>query len=142
MNDIVLDADVARLFDFAADLRLKPLFLWLTKAGSLAVSRHLLGEYGRHGNQILAALIKDLTDQRRLNSIPNQAIKEFSEDRHYDYLCNSNDIPNARTVFLSHRKLLISFDNNLRRDVNGFRRVDGIKPRAYDYPPDSILTPN
>jgi hypothetical protein len=139
MKDVVIDANVARFFDSPADGRLKALFVWLIARGSLSISRHLLTEYSRHGNRLLAVLNRDLDSQRRLNKIPNSKIKSFFDDTHYAYCCNPSDIPIARTVFLSHRKLLVSFDVNLRKDVNGFRKIDGIKPQAFKYPPPLVI---
>jgi hypothetical protein len=139
MNDVVIDTNVARLFDAPADPKLKPLFGWLAKKGSLAVSQRLLVEYSRHGNQILAALIRDLDDSRRLNKIAAARIKAFTDDGHFAYKCNNADVWHARTVFLSVRKILVSFDGSLRDDVNAFKKIDGIKSRAFDYPPTSIL---
>lgn len=139
MNDIVIDTNVARLFDAPADEKLKTLFIWLVDKGWLAVSQHLLNEYSRQGNRLLAVLIRDLAERGRLNRIANAELKEFQSDKHFAYCCNNGDIKNARTVFLSRRKILVSFDGNLRKDVNGFKKIDGIQPRAFDYPPASVL---
>jgi hypothetical protein len=139
MNDIVIDTNIARLFDAPADPKLKPLFVWLKDRGHLAVSQSLLNEYSRHGNRLLAILIRDLIDKKRLNRISNQALKDFLHDKHYKYCCNLEDIPHARTVFLSNRKILISFDINLCKDVNGFKKLNKIKAKAYSVAPTVVL---
>jgi hypothetical protein len=33
----------------------------------------------------------------------------------------------------------VSFDGKLQKDVNGFRKIDGKKPAAYDYPPNELF---
>lgn len=139
MRDVVLDTNVARLFDSPKDARLRPLFEWLSTNGCLAVSQKLLVEYGRHGNQVLAALVRDLLEKKRLNKIASAALKGFDLDKHYQYTCNAADVVNARTVFLSAKKILISFDDKLRNDVNAFPKVDKVKCRAFEYLPDAVL---
>lgn len=140
MNDVVVDTNIARLFDNPADAKLKPLFIWLRDKGHLAISRNLINEYSRHGNRLLAVLIHDLGEKKRLNRISNDKIKSFSADKHFSYCCNAEDVDNARTVFLSARKILVSFDQNLRKDVGNFKKIEGVKPQAFDYPPSSILS--
>jgi hypothetical protein len=44
----------------------------------------------------------------------------------------------ARLVFLSTRKLLVSKDNRLVADVNAFRKISGVKPRATVVPTESF----
>lgn len=140
MNDVVVDTNIARLFDAPADPKLKPLFLWLRDRGHLTISRNLINEYSRQGNRLLAVLLNDLGEKKRLNRISNYDLKSFSDDKHFSYTCNVEDIYNARTVFLSFRKILVSFDSRLRTDVNSFRKIDGIKPRAFDYAPFDVLS--
>ena len=139
MNDIVIDTNVMRLFDAPADRRYKALFEWIVNFGYLALSQKLVVEYFGSGNRLLAVLINDLTNKKRINRIGSGLINNFTEDRHYKYTCNGEDILHARLVFLSRRKLLVTIDNRLETDVNGFRKVDGTKPQAWRYPPVDIL---
>ncbi|QLQ29436.1 hypothetical protein H4W19_02760 [Pseudoxanthomonas mexicana] len=135
-NDIVMDTNVARLYDHAADPRYKKLFQWIHSVGSLAVSMPLLREYSGTTNHVLAGLVRHLTDSGRLNKFTNRQIDDFNDDRHYNYTSNGQDRAHARLCFLSNRKIFIGFDNRLIDDINGFRSVNGVKPFASRYPDD------
>jgi hypothetical protein len=137
-KDIVIDTNVMRLYDKPADKTFVDLFAWLGEKGTLTVSQKLINEYEGTGNRLLAGLIDRLTKSSRYNRINNSALKAFNEDRHYNYTCNGQDRWHARLVFLSIRKRLVSIDNRLVNDVNDFRRVSGIKPRATRSPPKNF----
>src|SRR4051794_21507119 len=128
--DVVVDSCVMRLYDTPGDPTLKYLFTWLHGNGTLCLSKPMLAEYNRHGNPLIAGLLSYLGMQDRLVHITNPQIKEFDLDNHYNYLCNNADIRHARLTFLSNRKRLVSFDQKLRASVAGFKKVDGVKPRA------------
>lgn len=134
MTDMVIDSCVMRLYDQPKDARIRDLFVWLHGEGTLCVSRYLLSEYQRQGNTLVAALIDRLTRRGRFSCIGNAEINSYKRDRHYNYCCNGADRRHARVVFLSARKRLVSFDEKLRQDVNGFSKCDGIKPIAVAHP--------
>lgn len=141
-NDIVIDANVMTLFGKGGAAAYKNLFTWLRCCGGLCVSKAVLNEYSRQGSPLVASLVDLLLRERRCSSIKNSTIKAFGADSNYNYTCNHQDIPVARTVFRSFRKALISLDGNLRNDVNGFSLVNGIKPMAFVAPPASLLVAN
>ncbi len=134
-SGIVIDTNVIRLYDEPADPIFKALFKWLGERGSLVVSQKLVVEYGGTGNPLLAGLISQLIARKRFIRVQKHELDSFTADRHYNYRCNPKDKWHARLVFISPRKLLVSLDNNFVADVNGFRKVDGIKPRASRHPP-------
>jgi hypothetical protein len=133
-RDIVVDTNIIRLYANPDDPLIRALFVWIRDFGTLALSQKLLAEYIGIGNRDLAGLIDRLTRAGRINSISNQRLKEFNQDRHYAYTANSKDRWHARLVFLSIRKLLVSVDKKLINDVNGFKRMGGVKPRATSRP--------
>lgn len=129
-KDIVVDANVMRLYDNPKHQDIRALFDWLASSGSLAISQKLLNEYVASTNGFVLVLINRLIRDGRYHMYPKRDLEGFTMDRHYRYTCNKKDIHHARLVFLSYRKRLISFDKKLRKDVNEFRRIDGIKPCA------------
>lgn len=140
IKDVVIDTNVIRLYDAPGDPKLKALFVWLSEHGALAVSQKLLKEYDGIGNRLLAPLINRLIAQQRFLRISNSELRAFTEDRHRIYTCNPKDQWHARLVFLSIRKLLVSHDNKLVNDVNNFKKVSGIKPRATKFPEPSFYS--
>ncbi len=138
-KDIVIDANVMRLFDKPKDPHIKALFYWLRKSGTLKCNRLLISEYNRSSNQLIMTLINELVRDGRYKLIDNSSIKSFKLDNHFKYTCNKLDVSNARLVFLSNRKRLISFDKNLRNDINNFPKVGGIKPCSCGAPGNCCL---
>jgi len=138
-KDIVIDANVMRLYDKPKDTSIKRLFLWLRKSGTLACNRLLIAEYNRSSNPLIMTLINELQRDGRYNLFANNTIYSFSMDTHFNYTCNRQDISNARLVFLSNRKRLVSFDKNLRKDINSFPKVSGTKPCACRVPNSCCL---
>ncbi|MFV8570037.1 hypothetical protein ACNQ6O_02395 [Marinobacter sp. SBS5] len=130
--DLVVDANIMRLYDKPKDPKVQELFLWIRKDGTLTISQKLLNEYigSQRDSGLIQALIMELMDNRRLKKIKNKSLKEFSGDRRYNYTCNGEDHMHARLVFLSKRKKLLSFDEPLINDVNGFKKIDGVHPKA------------
>ena len=133
-KDIVVDTNVIRLYDKPSDPQFKSLFKWLHEHGTLAISQKLLAEYIGIGNTLLAGLINRLIANGRLSHIGSKELKAFAEDRRYRYRSNARDHWHARLVFLSTRKLLVSIDKKLVNDVNGFKKLGGVKPRASSSP--------
>ncbi|MEA9783970.1 hypothetical protein [Xanthomonas campestris] len=135
---MVIDANVMALYG-KNGYKYKNLFSWVNCCGGLCISRALLNEYNRQGSPLVAALIDSLLKQGRCSFIKNSTLNSFSQDSNYHYSCNSQDIPVARTVFRSHRKLLVSIDAKIRDDVNNFPLVNGIKPSASVVPTTAAL---
>lgn len=137
--DIVVDSCVMRLYNSPGDPNLKYFFAWLKDDGTLCLSNPMLSEYQRHGNPLIASLLNYLGAQNRLIHVSNATIKSFTSDRGYAYICNAADIPHARLTFVSTRKKLVSFDNNLRTSVSKFKKINGIKPTATKVPDAAFL---
>lgn len=134
-KDIVIDTQVMRLYDTPSDPRYKDLFTWIAKGcGKLAVSQKLLVEYFGTQNPLIGVLINQLIAEGRLIRIDSSPIKQFKADKHYGYTCNIEDIWHARLVFISNRKKLVTHDQALCDDVNGFKQVNGVKPSAVKQP--------
>lgn len=133
-KDIVIDTNVIRLYDKPKDKRFLAFFKWLREKGTLGVSKKLIAEYGGTGNRLIFVLINELQKKGRYDLIPNKKIKEFKKDKNFNYTCNNKDIYHARLVFLSKRKLLVGFDTKLVNDINRFKKVDGVKPKACKKP--------
>jgi hypothetical protein len=134
-NDIVIDAQVIRLYDAPSDPKYKDLFTWIAKGcGKLAVSQKLLVEYYRTQNHLVGVLINQLIAEGRLHKVGAMPLKQFKHDKHYGYTCNQEDIHHARLVFTSNRKKLVTHDQALCNDVNGFKKIDGVKPMAVKQP--------
>ncbi len=134
-RDVVIDTQVMRLYNTPSDPRYKELFAWVVKGcGKLAVSQKLLVEYGGTQNMLIGVLLHQLQAEGRLIRVRNHQLNQIGIDKHYRYTCNSKDIDHARLVFLSNRKKLITHDQALADDVNGFKKVNGVKPSAVKQP--------
>jgi len=130
-NDLIIDANTMGLYGTPAAKSHKAMFSWLGCCGSLCWSRPILGEYQKQGSPLVAAIVDTLMKEGRFSFIKRSTLESFEVmDRNYPYTCNHEDIPVARTVFRSYRKLLVSADRRLLSDVNGFRVVGGIKSKA------------
>ena len=133
LKDVVIDTNVMRLYDKPKDPIFIAFFHWLRTRGTLTASRKLISEYG--GTQdLIFVLINELARCGRYNLVSNAKIREFTQDRHFNYTCNPRDIPHVRLVLVSHRKRLIAFDKRLKNDVNSSPKVDGLKPCACSQP--------
>lgn len=138
-KDMVVDANVMRLYDKPDDPIFVRLFTWIYNRGVLTVNQKLIMEYGRTNKPQIMTLLNKLNRDGRLNSISKLQLSAFTADRHFNYTCDSKDIEHARTVFLSHRKRCIAFDKKLRDVINRFKKVGGIKPCACRYPRNCCL---
>lgn len=138
-KDIVIDANVMRLYDKPKDPAFVILFIWLRESGVLTVSQKLVKEYGDTRNNLIMTLLNELHRHHRLNHVSKSELSAFTADRHFNYMCNSKDVVHARTVFLSHRKRCITFDKNLITDINAFKKIDGRKPCACRNPATCCL---
>jgi len=133
-RDIVIDTNIIRLYENPDDPLIRALFMWIRDHGTLSVSPKLLQEYRGIGNRDLAGLLNRLNLAGRLSSISNQTLRRFTEDRHYNYTSNRKDRWHAKLVFLSVRKRLVGVDKKLLNDINGFKRIGGVKPQATNRP--------
>lgn len=138
-KDIVIDANVMRLYDKPKDPVFKKLFAWIYNTGVLTVNQKLITEYCGSGKHQIMILIAKLHREGRRNMISKSQLSTFTKDRHFKYTCNYPDRVHAKTVFLSDRKRFIAFDKSLRRDVNKFKKVKGIKPCACRNPKTCCL---
>jgi hypothetical protein len=141
-NDVVVDSNVICLYGTKAAKSHAPLFVWLNCCGSISISQYLLVEYGRQGAPLVAGLLDKLLREGRYAKIKKSTVDAFkTEDRNYNYTCNVQDIPVARTVFRSFRKILVSMDNNICHDVNNFGLVKGVVPMAFNVISGDFLVP-
>ena len=127
-EDIVIDTDC--FYVPKGNPAFKQLFEWLSSKGTLTVSQKLLNEYSRTGSPFIAVLLDRLGRDDRLLRVQTQELKAFKMNKHYRFSCNYEDRWHARLVFVSYRKLLVSLDKRLVKDVNRFKKVDGIEPKA------------
>jgi hypothetical protein len=138
-KDIVVDANVMRLYDKPKDPVFVRLFMWIKNTGALTVNQKLIIEYGRINKPQIIILLNELHRDGRLNIKKKLQIHAFTSDRHFNYTCDKKDIVHARTVFISYRKRCISFDKKLRDDINAFKKVDKKKPCACRNPDNCCL---
>jgi hypothetical protein len=130
-NDVIVDTNIMCLYGTAGGRNFKAIFTWLDCCGSLCVSQHLLKEYAGHGSPLVAGLLQTLMKTGRFSKIKRSTLAAFAAlDGHFHYTCSPTDIPVARTVFRSYRKLIVSLDAALRNDVNNFGIVGTVMPRA------------
>lgn len=137
MSSLVIDTCVLRLYDSPGDPRYKDLFEWITTKGELYITQKLLNEYIGTGNkniQILLAHLNRNGNNLRLIKVKKEKIESFVEDRKFDYTCNTEDQYHAKLVFISPRKKIVTQDNALTRDINNFKKVNGIQPIAKSHP--------
>lgn len=140
MNDLFIDNNVAKELTPPLVEEYKELIEWLFKEGTLVVSQKLLGEYNQglihlsaiKRNESIIGIIGRLTQEGRINKITNQRLNAFMIPKKIEkrLLSNWKDRDHIKTVLLSFRKLAITSDNNFRRDINGYPRVDKIQPQA------------
>lgn len=133
-RDIVIDTNVMRLYDTPKDSIFIDFFKWIKEKAFLRMSQKLLIEYDRSGNKKILILINELQRKGRYALVRNQELNSFTDDRHFNYTCNHEDINHARLVFISNSKRLIAFDNNLVKDVNSYHKINGVKPCACKKP--------
>jgi len=144
LRDIVIDANCAgRICNPVAE-PYKQLIEWLREHGYLCVSRHLLIEYAKAGcgpgaQNILAILIQLLQRIGRLININDAALAgvPFTKKIERNLLSNRSDWVHIKLVMCSHRRLLISSDGKLRRDVRDFPRFKAV---AIECPSEVNLT--
>lgn len=139
-NDVVVDSNIMSTYGTKMGSCHVAMFEWLMCCGGLCTSSHIINEYFRQGSPLVAALINTLTSRGRLSRIDNLTINSFSADKRHSYTCNAADIPVARTCFKSFRKILVSNDQRLRNDVNGFPKQGGIKPAAFEKLPQDYFS--
>lgn len=151
MSSIVIDTCVMRLYNAPLDPKYLNLFKWLTERGELYVSQKLVNEYMGTGNRNINILLSQMTRNSSESNIKvepelkptivkisKKSIEGFIADKRYNYTCNIEDRYHAKLVFLSPRKKLISQDKKILSDINGFKKINGIKPSA-ETKPDPIF---
>jgi len=137
-KDIFIDNNIAKNFTNPMDPEYIKLILWLQKydekdkdnCAHLAVSKKLLGEYLRSAMNAstgtsIPVLIELLQRQGRLHSISNDRIKAFQQKYitkpiERKLVSNKADHEHIPVVLLSHRKYVLSIDDNFIRDLVGF----------------------
>lgn len=143
MKDIFVDNCAAKNFANPLDKHYKEFITWLKVDGILVVSQKLLMEFGRTCDGCIAgsnivALVHYLTINGRLVRFSSKQLKEvkFPKRITRKLLSNHQDHVHIKVVILSHRKLAITGDKNLRKDLNAFPGyvITAVKrPEAIDY---------
>lgn len=155
MKDIFIDTNIVKNFTNPADEEYKALIQWLMTYDEnkiednavLVLSQKLLVEYSRtihattYGNTHIHLIIAKMTQEKRINRIENEAIKQFKETHFTPKIkrklkSNSEDREHIPTVLLSHRKLALTIDENFKADLETFSgfKVSVIKrPKSGNY---------
>ncbi len=145
MKDIIIDNNVAKNFATPIDSNYKELIEWINKFDSdlvenepqkklefahLVVSQKLLIEYLRSSGDsskpnAIPTIINRLTQQGRLikktkTEINNFIAESFSKRIENNLLSNIEDHCHIVTVLLSERKLCLTYDENLTKDLISF----------------------
>jgi len=137
VKDIFVDNCASRNFANPSDSHYKQFFRWLFDEGVLVVSRNLLNEYGRscgsYTGTNISALVNNLTREGRLIVFKKTQLNAFVIKKHVkrQLMSNSADHIHIKVVMLSHRRLAITEDKPLIRDINWF---PGYAARAVDRP--------
>jgi hypothetical protein len=142
-KDIVIDECVAKNFCNPMDQNYKDLVRWIDTRGVLAVSQKLIVGYNKATGQSPSAsnivlLIGKLQRVGRLNLKTSRELKEFKFGRAAErrLLSNRKDWWHIKLVLLSDRRLLLSIDEKLCRDVNaypGYRATAARRPEKLSY---------
>jgi hypothetical protein len=138
-NDIVIDVTVMSKFGVAKDPKIIALFEWLATHGCLRTNEKLIGKYTGSCNYLIAGLINNLLKEGRHKPISTSDLKALKLPR-FRFTCGAEDQWHAKTVFLSERKKLVTFDNKFLTDINNFPLVNKIKPEATKSPDCAFYT--
>lgn len=140
MKDLFIDNNIAKELSPPLSQEYKELIDWLFKEGALVVSQKLLNEFNQglvnlssvKRNESILGIIGKLTQEGRINKISSHQLNNYTIPKKNEktLLSNWKDRDHLKTIILSFRKLAITSDNNFRRDINGFSKVDKIQPRA------------
>ena len=145
MKDIFIDNNVAKNFATPIDENYKALIIWINDYDSelvdkdpvkkddfahLVVSQKLLVEYLNSSKDCsklnaMPSIINRLTQQGRIikkskAEINTFTAKHFSKKLIGSLLSNHEDHCHIVTVLLSNRKLCLTYDENLAKDLNNF----------------------
>lgn len=134
-KDIVVDTTIIRLYGGASDPVFKKFFSWLFSKGVLACSQMLLSEYKRIGSNAVASLIDHLIRNRRFRRYERTKVDAIRA-KHFRYGCNYDDKCHVRLVMCTQRRLCLSQDRRLVRDVNcfpGYRARAARRPNELKY---------
>lgn len=135
MKDIFVDTNLATNLATPLNDHFKDFLKWLYTDGALVINSKLITEFVR-GNQTLSVVLNKLTIAGRINNIKASDLKcfKFSKSTEKILLSNYEDRIHLKTVLLSNRKLALSKDVNFNKDINGFKKIDNIKPTCADCP--------
>jgi hypothetical protein len=161
MKDIIIDNNVAKNFATPLDSNYKDLIEWINEFDSdlvekepdkkiqfahLVVSQKLLIEYLRSSGDsskpnAIPSIINRLTQQGRLikktkDEINNFISQSFSKKIEKNLLSNIEDHCHIVTVLLSERKLCLTYDENLTKDLASFPGYNAIvekRPEKLNY---------
>lgn len=145
MKDIFIDNNIAKNFATPLDPHYKELILWINEFDSelvekepekllefahLVVSQKLLIEYLKSSKDCskpnaIPSIINRLQIQGRIQKKTKAEIEEFknqffSKKIENNLLSNAEDHCHIVCVLLSNRKLCLTYDENLAKDLEGF----------------------
>lgn len=125
--DLFVDSNLSGHFCRPIDKAYENLIQWLLAEGQLIVCPSLIREYhdavrGSDRPTSLVVLIGYLQREGRLKQCTNRELSSFVIPKHRRkrLLSNRRDHDFLKVILLSDRKLGLSEDRNLRRDVNGY----------------------
>lgn len=140
--DLFIDSDISGHIAKPPDDHYKDLIRWLNQEGFLVICRSLLNAYvdAVRGSPLmtLPVIVDRLTRAGRLIRYRKQDLKEFQIKERIvkRLLSNPSDHDYIKIVMMSDRKLALSGDNKLRRDIDNFPRYRArafAHPREFDY---------
>ncbi|MGV3459558.1 MAG: hypothetical protein ACO1N9_03785 [Flavobacterium sp.] len=155
-KDIFIDNNIASKFSNPQDKEYIKLTKWLVHFDSkdlenidnyahLIVSQKLMVEYFRSAynaksDTSIPAIIDKLTRENRLIKVSNQELKQF-KDAYFssriirNLKCNTEDMDHIPVVLLSDRKYALTYDQNLKDDLEGFPGfIVNVQKRPEDLP--------
>lgn len=138
--DLFIDADISGHIMKPLDDHYRDLIKWLYVEGCLVICRSLHNEYRKAVREspslrTLPAIVDRLTRARRLIRYSREELRGFriKERIVKRLLSNRSDHDYIKIVMMSDRRLALSGDNKLRRDINNFPRYGA---QAYRHPGD------
>ena len=139
--DLFIDSNISGHIAKPPDDHYRDLIRWLFAEGCLVICRSLRREYcdavrgSGLGRMTLPVIVGQLTRAGRLKRYSKKDLKRFliKERVAKRLLSNRADHDYIKIVMMSDRKLALTEDKKLRRDINDFPKY---RARGYRHPAD------
>lgn len=141
--DLFVDSNLSGHFAKPVKPEYRELIQWLSEEGWLVTCQSLIREYhaavrGATSQTTLVAIVGRLQRDGRIRRFSNKDLREFSMSTAVQRRLRSNpaDHDFIKVVLLSDRKLGLSEDRNLTRDINnypGYQAKIASAPSEIDY---------